>query len=177
MSLSGTTLNDYIQTPYTAWYIELSGRGSIVMMFEHNGFGFLMVFLHYAPINSVHSNYITAFLTLKPVWISNNMFSKVWDEIIYPLPNFKGITVEVWEWINTFIPHFIMDVITYLSFIKPVTTQLVVTISRVCAQFSRHSWDFSCILSCLYQMTLIFKEKLVLTHWTVNPLCIMIDIV
>ena len=38
---------------------------------------------------------------------------KVWDEIIYPFPNFNGATVEVWEWIIYFIPHFIMNVITY----------------------------------------------------------------
>ena len=24
------------------------------------------------------------------------------DQIIYPSPNFKGATVEVWEWINNF---------------------------------------------------------------------------
>ena len=45
--------------------------------------------------------------------ISNNMSSKVWDEIIYPLPNFNGCTVEVWEWINNFISHFMKDIITY----------------------------------------------------------------
>ena len=39
------------------------------------------------------------------------MHNKVWDEIIYPLPNFNGATVEVWEWRSNFIPHFIMDVI------------------------------------------------------------------
>ena len=37
------------------------------------------------------------------------MPSKVWGEISYP----NGYTVEVWEWINNFIPHFMMDVITY----------------------------------------------------------------
>ena len=37
----------------------------------------------------------------------------MWDEIIYPFPNFNGCTIEVWEWISNFTPHFIMDVITY----------------------------------------------------------------
>ena len=41
------------------------------------------------------------------------MPSKVWDLIIYPFPNFNGCTVEVWEWISNFSPHFIMDEITY----------------------------------------------------------------
>ena len=41
------------------------------------------------------------------------MPTKVWDEIAYPFQNFNGVTVEVWEWISNFIPHIIMDVITY----------------------------------------------------------------
>ena len=34
-------------------------------------------------------------LTLIPVWISNYIQYKVWDEITYPFPNFNGATVEV----------------------------------------------------------------------------------
>ena len=41
------------------------------------------------------------------------MSSKVWDEITYPFPNINDYTVEVWEWINIFIPHFMIDIITY----------------------------------------------------------------
>ena len=41
------------------------------------------------------------------------MPSTMWDQITYPFPNFNGCTVEVWEWISNFIPHFIRDVITY----------------------------------------------------------------
>ena len=33
-------------------------------------------------------------------------------EIIYPFPNFN-CEFEVWEWINNFIQHFIMDAIVY----------------------------------------------------------------
>ena len=36
----------------------------------------------------------------------------MWGEIFYPFPNFNGATFEVWEWISTFIPQFIVDVIT-----------------------------------------------------------------
>ena len=43
-----------------------------------------------------------------PAWISNNMLSKVQDEITYPFPNFK-----VWKWMCNFVPHFIMDIIIY----------------------------------------------------------------
>ena len=52
-------------------------------------------------------------LTLIPLWIRNHIYSKVWDAIIYPFLNFNGCTVEVWEWISIFIPHFIMIVIAY----------------------------------------------------------------
>ena len=36
---------------------------------------------------------------------------KVRDEITYPFPNFNGATVEVWEWISNFIPHFLIYMI------------------------------------------------------------------
>ena len=45
-------------------------------------------------------------LTLISAWISNYIHYKVWDGIIYPFRNFNGCTVEVWEWISNFIPHF-----------------------------------------------------------------------
>ena len=47
-----------------------------------------------------------------PTWISNHMLSKIWSEINYPVPNFHGFNVEVWEWISNFIAHFTMDVST-----------------------------------------------------------------
>ena len=50
-------------------------------------------------------------LTLIPAWYKY-ISSKVWVEITFPFPNFNGCTIEVWEWISNFIPHFIMDVIT-----------------------------------------------------------------
>ena len=40
-------------------------------------------------------------------WMSNYIRYTMWDEIIYPFPNFNGATVEVWKWISNFIPHFI----------------------------------------------------------------------
>ena len=52
-------------------------------------------------------------LTSIPAWISNHMPSKARGDITYPFPKFNSVTVEVWEWISNFIPHFIMDVITY----------------------------------------------------------------
>ena len=54
-------------------------------------------------------------LTWIPVWISNHMPSKVWNEITYSFPNFNCI-VEVWEWITNFITSFIMYVMIYPCF-------------------------------------------------------------
>ena len=52
-------------------------------------------------------------LTLIPLCKSNCIHYELWDEITYPFPNFNGCTVEVWEWISNFIPHFIGHVVTY----------------------------------------------------------------
>ena len=43
-------------------------------------------------------------------WIDN--FIPAWGGIIYPFPNFKDATVEVWEWINNFIPQLSMCAIS-----------------------------------------------------------------
>ena len=51
--------------------------------------------------------------TLFPTSISNYIHYKVWDEINFPIPNLNCTTVEVWEWIRNFIPHFTEHVITY----------------------------------------------------------------
>ena len=55
----------------------------------------------------------TLWLTLIPAWMSNHIHYKVWYEIIHPFPNINSCTVEVWEWMINFIPHFTGHVITY----------------------------------------------------------------
>ena len=45
-------------------------------------------------------------LTLKPIWISNDICNKVQDEITYPFPNANGTPVEVWKWISNLHPTF-----------------------------------------------------------------------
>ena len=32
----------------------------------------------------------------------------------YPFPNLNGAAAEIWEWINNFIPHIIMDTVVGL---------------------------------------------------------------
>ena len=48
---------------------------------------------------------------MHPAWKSNYIGNKVWYETTYSFLNFNGCTVEVWEWISNFIPHFMMRVI------------------------------------------------------------------
>ena len=50
--------------------------------------------------------------------MSNHVRRNVWDGITYPFLNCNGYTVEVWEWMSNFIPHFIMDVISCHGHIK-----------------------------------------------------------
>ena len=40
-------------------------------------------------------------------------YDKMWDEVIYPFPNFNGRTTDVWKWISNFIPQFPGHLITY----------------------------------------------------------------
>ena len=50
-------------------------------------------------------------LAIIPAYIGYHTHYKVWVEITYPFPNFSGATVEVWEWVSNFIPHFTGHVI------------------------------------------------------------------
>ena len=52
--------------------------------------------------------------TLIPASINNHIPSKVYIGSAYLFPNFNDYTVEVWKWMNDFIPRSIMGVITYL---------------------------------------------------------------
>ena len=53
------------------------------------------------------------FLTSDPAWTSDYIHHKVWHEITYPFPYFNAATVDVWEGISNFIPHFTDHEITY----------------------------------------------------------------
>ena len=55
------------------------------------------------------------------------MSNKLLEEITYPSPNFNGITVEVWEWMNNVTPH-LMD----HSFLPPAQEKYSAY------QYSRH---------------------------------------
>ena len=44
-------------------------------------------------------------LTLIPAWISNHIYDKIWLKLLIHSQT-STVTVEVWEWISDFIPHF-----------------------------------------------------------------------
>ena len=49
---------------------------------------------------------IVIWLIILQAWISNYIHYEIYDEIAYLFPNFNAATVEVWEWISNFIPHY-----------------------------------------------------------------------
>ena len=74
-------------------------------------------------INYSPRNFSCHVKQLQSVWLPwNKPFSRIddcinyreWDGITYPFPNFNGCTTGVREWISNFIPHWSMDVLTYL---------------------------------------------------------------
>ena len=48
-------------------------------------------------------------LILVPVWTSNHIKYKEWNEITYPFPNFNDAAVEVWEWIYVISFHTLLS--------------------------------------------------------------------
>ena len=38
--------------------------------------------------------------------MNNYIRYKVWDEIIFPFPNYNGLTIDAWEWMGNFVTHF-----------------------------------------------------------------------
>ena len=68
------------------------------------------------PLNDINSLFYQHGFTSLPAWISSHMPRRVCDEISYPFPSFNRATFEVWGLIFNFIPHFLMDVITYPTY-------------------------------------------------------------
>ena len=77
-------------------------------------------------------------------------------------PNFNSCSIEVWEWISNFIPHFIMSVITYQCWDYSYTMFVKGTPE---IQLSLKSQDF---LVTIYQGMLLWWPFLGLFNW--NPL-------
>ena len=86
------------------------------------------------------------------------MSSKVWDEITCPFPNFNSYTFEVWEWISHFIPHFVIDIITYAywDLIKEAPDLNVIT-SLVTAEAHYDDVIMGAIASQITCLTIVYS--------------------
>ena len=67
----------------------------------------------HAAKNVIGDSFYIHDLTLIPTWIDNYIGYNVWYETTYQFLNSNGETIDVWEWICNFIPHFTGYVITY----------------------------------------------------------------
>ena len=83
MNVSFTSVFFYTYFQYTASHEQLAG------------------FFYYHGLTQIQAS------------TSNHIHYKMCGEIAYPFPNFNGETVEVWEWISSFIQQFTWYVIIY----------------------------------------------------------------
>ena len=83
------------------------------------------------------------------------------DDSTYPLPHFKDATVQVWKWINNFIPHFTGYVLIYPCWDKS-SSMIVLDHWGVCL-FSCHVGPTSQKHHCI---TVPFRES---NHWPMFP--------
>ena len=67
--------------------------------------------LHFAKIHKSLSHLDVFTGMTEQMWLCN--LDYFCDIQHYPFLNFNGCTVEVYKWISNFIPHFMIDVITY----------------------------------------------------------------
>ena len=91
-------LDDWSQSPTTVWTCVISssiGAGSDIILTP------CVLHCFQGP------------LLLKPAWISNYIYYKLWGEITYPFQNCKGTAVEVLKLISNFVPYFTGHEITY----------------------------------------------------------------
>ena len=64
-------------------------------------------------------------LTLIPSWISNHIHYNVLDEITYSFLNLNFAAVEFLEWIDNFISHILINVITYFDICNYLSIDLI----------------------------------------------------
>ena len=104
----------------------------------------------------------------------------MWDEITYPFSNFNGATVEVWEWISYFIPHFTRHVITSVSrlglklnhinkrgpwrFTGPATFFIILWFKPEYYNFFPNVWAWLCLFFYEYKR-LYFSHSTIMLVW------------
>ena len=94
------------------WFFKHTSQNISPREISHNHIGqkYLSKIMDYRTKNQKYGNTRGPFyehvFTLIAAWISHQMPGELWNEIIYPFPNFNGCTVDVWKWISNFIPLF-----------------------------------------------------------------------
>ena len=100
-----------IDVPYYSAVVQLQWQWNVK---ECHGDDFVLIdYITGWSYDNLMGPFYWPSLTLILAWISNYIHYKMRDEIRYPFPNFNGATIEVWKWMNNFIPHFTGHVITY----------------------------------------------------------------
>ena len=106
IGFGGLTVSSYIKHVMRIthlWFTAVLWIQRATHLFEY------AIFLEHSHFKyTIYVTYYMAFLS-----------SKMCEEIIYPLLNFSGYTVGIWEWISNFFSHFMMDAITYLCWVNP----------------------------------------------------------
>ena len=111
MQLFGTEINNSIKLRITPTLYIIGHRTTLnPICLLHD---FVLQFDIYEHMKDIQGSLLLTWVTLIPAFINNYVYYKVCVEITSPSPNFNSATVEVWEWVNNFIPHFSVHVITY----------------------------------------------------------------
>ena len=101
------------------WHNKAYGTNNMILhrresQFDANGYRWHCIFIITIYSKRNRPLLLTWFtLTLILAWLRNYTNNKVLNKITYPFPNFNGATVDVWEWICTFIKYSTGHVITY----------------------------------------------------------------
>ena len=108
-------------------------------------------------------------LTLISALISNYIHYKVWDEITYPFSNFNSATVEVWEWISNFIPHFTGHMIAYSCWDKKL-----IQVSKSTCWCQLHQRIYNCCVGSALWSNLMWRSSWDLWHvcWGMRHDCL-----
>ena len=110
---------------------------------------------------------------------------QMWDEIDYQFPNFNGCTVEVWEWINNFIPHLLSldslqgdtySVSSQIIFFRKDTRKYpiyIITFTDIISTYTNHAWCGLCQSNSCEQNSLICISKCLLQCRAYIKTCFM----
>ena len=77
------------------------------MKYSDQKIGSVYIYIHIYHIYPIHILYtLRWWFHLGSAYLHIYIHYKLWGEITYPFLNFNGETIEVWELLSNFIPHF-----------------------------------------------------------------------